>query len=219
MGLMEDVLTTHKDKVDLNSKDGLGNTALHNAAQAGHICKFFYFFFLFLFFSIYIYILYFFEINNMKDTDVNFFILLIIHIHGLAVPLEILIKHDALVNVQNNAGQTPLHLACGRSFKPGVEALLKAGADPNIMDLEKRKAHNFAHKKDIRDLLQSREKTTFTLAPITTSGKPAAATPAAAASAAPPSGGSIFLADMSMAVNMDDDGGDDDDEEPEEDDD
>jgi ankyrin repeat protein len=136
------------------------------------------------------------------------------------VPLEILIKHDASTNVQNNAGQTPLHLACSRSFKPGVEALLKAGADPNIMDLEKRKAHNFAHKKDIRDLLQAREKTTFTLAPITTSGKPASAASASAAPAttAAATGGSIFLADMSMAVNLDDDDGDDDDE-PEEDDD
>jgi len=53
----------------------------------------------------------------------------------------LLLKHGADPNAENYAGQTPLHIACGRTFLPQdaaqtkiVEDLLKHGGDPTRKD-------------------------------------------------------------------------------------
>ena len=37
ISLMQEVLTTHKNLVDINNRDGMGNAPLHYSAQAGHM--------------------------------------------------------------------------------------------------------------------------------------------------------------------------------------
>ena len=46
--------------------------------------------------------------------------------------VRLLIKHGAVVDWQDEKNRTALHIAAGDSVLPAVEALLEAGADPNL---------------------------------------------------------------------------------------
>merc|ERR1712150_174266 len=102
------------EKVNLNCKDGLGNTPLHYSAKGSH-----------------------------EKT------------------LAYLLEHDADPNVQNNAGETPLHIAAGLDaiYIDIVKALLDNGADPNVTTRANKKPLNFVRSAEARSLLVKAAKT------------------------------------------------------------
>jgi ankyrin repeat protein len=45
--------------------------------------------------------------------------------------VELLLKHNATINLKNTYGESALHIVVSSGNLPIVEVLLKAGADPN----------------------------------------------------------------------------------------
>lgn len=56
------------------------------------------------------------------------------------VAIQMLLAKGAAVNAQDDAGTTPLHVAVDRGSGTAVEALLRAGADPEMRDAQARAA-------------------------------------------------------------------------------
>eukprot|EP01124_Arcella_intermedia_P036206 TRINITY_DN9446_c0_g1_i2.p1 TRINITY_DN9446_c0_g1~~TRINITY_DN9446_c0_g1_i2.p1 ORF type:complete len:776 (+),score=196.67 TRINITY_DN9446_c0_g1_i2:209-2329(+) len=130
--------------VDLNERDGKGETLLHLAAQTGK--------------ADIIERLLGWQISlttpdNEGNTPLHAFC------RHFAYPSEILEKflaNKSLVNAQNNFGETPLHhVVFNRSIKLLVaEELLKAGADPNIVALNKDAPLHYAVQMGRTDLVK-----------------------------------------------------------------
>lgn len=53
---------------------------------------------------------------------------------GNSNAVKILTNKRALVNIANNDGQTPLHIACKNANQEVISALLEVGADPTLAD-------------------------------------------------------------------------------------
>lgn len=54
--------------------------------------------------------------------------------HNSPIPCEWLCSNGANLNIKNNDGQTPLHLACFSGFSNCIKDLIEHGADINIKD-------------------------------------------------------------------------------------
>ena len=68
---------------------------------------------------------------NMKDGDEK----TALHLHqGNVGPVKMLLEFEAEVNVQDNSGDTPLHIAARNGRTAVVEVLLKNGASTSIVN-------------------------------------------------------------------------------------
>ena len=68
--------------------------------------------------------------------------------HGHAAVVNLLIAHQARVDVQDIGGTTPLHLAAGYGRKEIVQALLRAGAMSSLKDADGRTPLDLAQAND-----------------------------------------------------------------------
>ncbi len=99
-------------------------------------------------------------LNNVEITKILFYTKLALNIRnfcrlhvaaefGFLESIELLLKNNANanVNVQDNEGRTPLHLAVLGKNLPAVEILLKYNADINILDKSDKSALHYAIEK------------------------------------------------------------------------
>jgi len=68
-------------------------------------------------------------------------------------------SHRPEVNVQGQFGETPLIIAAMVGDKPIVEALLTAGADPNLADVSGLTASAWANKNNYLDIASLLDRT------------------------------------------------------------
>mmetsp|Transcript_22718 Transcript_22718/g.63092 ORF Transcript_22718/g.63092 Transcript_22718/m.63092 type:complete len:432 (+) Transcript_22718:100-1395(+) len=88
--------------------------------------------------------------NQIGQTSLH-----IAALHGAVETLEVLIELGIDVNIQNQRGTTALHFAAAakRNAKAAVETLLKAGADPYIVDSFGALPCERAEDNEVRQLL------------------------------------------------------------------
>ena len=64
-----------------------------------------------------------------------------------------LLRHGAIVNMQNNMGKTALILATRKGYLGSVGLLLNKGSDPSVLDLDKKNAVDYARDFQRLDIL------------------------------------------------------------------
>jgi ankyrin repeat protein len=106
VSLMEQLLK--QKKLNIDARDGLGNTALHYSAHHDH-----------------------------PST------------------LVMLLEAGAQVNVQNNAGETPLHKAVAKGSIPCIKALVEHGGDPKIESRDRKTPQRMAKSAEAKALLKN----------------------------------------------------------------
>ena len=71
--------------------------------------------------------------------------------------LKVLLKSGASVDIQNNSGNTALHLAAFRGYKEIVKLLMNWGGNPCIKNKHEKTAIDEAKTEEIRELLRNRK--------------------------------------------------------------
>lgn len=146
-----DTLCSHPN-IDLNSKDGLGVTPLHEAAGRGNVAV----------------------INillrkgcdpNLRDND---------HFSPLSFAaynrqMDAVEKLSATINQTDSEGRTDLHIAVIQGWTEVVEILLNSEKiNPNIVDINGRTAFDYACQADDKDLMKLLvQNSKFSLSPDT----------------------------------------------------
>ena len=72
---------------------------------------------------------------------------------NLSETLDILLDNGADPNVQNNAGETPLHKAVAKNSLPSIESLIQNGANPKVENKSKQTPLRMAKAKEAKALL------------------------------------------------------------------
>jgi len=67
--------------------------------------------------------------------------------------LDILLDNGADPNVQNNAGETPLHKAVAKNSLHSIESLIQNGANPKVENKSKQTPLRMAKAKEAKALL------------------------------------------------------------------
>lgn len=87
------------------------------------------------------------DVSAKNDMDMT-----PLHIAQSASLVEVLVRHGADVNARAKDGWTPLHVQAQEGEDTGalevMEALLKAGADPNLVDDEGNTPTTFARERE-----------------------------------------------------------------------
>ena len=142
---LQRIIDENKGKVDLNPKDGLGNTPLHYSAQGGHLGNFYRLFSVLL------------KRFSQTQTDT----------------LELLIKFKANPNIQNQVGDTALHKAVTKNILRAIEVkfhllfsyewstnnilkvLCEGGADANIKNRKGLSPLNMTRGQEVKNCINN----------------------------------------------------------------
>lgn len=137
MNLLKKLAEEYGDKLPLNGKDGLGNTALHYACFGQHLGKSFFFL-------------------HIHRIQCLIFSLIPFRFFIETDAVEFLVKLGAGLNEQNLAGDTPLHKAVEKNSISIVQFLLKKGAVPDVKNKKGQTPITHSKSTEMRKILKER---------------------------------------------------------------